>query len=62
MKAPRLQEPALTLLLEEVRKGKHDVYKDYTQGYFPGGRECVPKNLGTFFLGMAREEMDDNKP
>jgi hypothetical protein len=54
-----LSESALTLLLKEVRKGKHDVYNYYTWGDVPVGRECVPNFLGTFFLGMSREETQE---
>ena len=66
MKVLRLQEPALTLLLEEVETGQTRCLQLLYLGYFPGGRECVPNFLGTFFLGMASEEKgdetDDEKP
>jgi len=46
MKGPVCKSQRLPLLLEEVEAGKHDVCNYYTQGYFPGGREWVPKFLG----------------
>jgi hypothetical protein len=56
----RLSEPALTLLLEEVKKGTYDVCNYYTWGDFPGDRECVPNFWGIFFLGMSREETQED--
>ena len=52
----RIPEPTLALLLEKVRRAKHDVCKDYTPGYVPGGREWVPNFFWKFFLRMVGGE------
>ena len=44
--------------MEELRPGKHEISNYHTQGYFPEGRERVPKLLGTYIPGMPGEEQD----